>query len=326
MKTTNRESRAFPLIHRGEHSPMFLLDTAIALAPPFFMACFYYGLRSLAVGAVTVAAAILTNGLCSLLSGKGLAWWDASPLVSGMIIALLMPASVPFYVPVTAAIFAMVVVKFPFGGTGNNLFNPAAGGLCFAIICFGELICSYPVPLEPLPITVDGSVKLVQGAAALLKMGAVPSLSTQQLMLGNFAGPMGATNLLVLGACLVYLLVRRTVQWYVPATYLATVSLFAGLIHHEDLSYWQSIVLELVAGGLMFAAVYMLTEPVTLPKRPMARLMYALLAGTLTMLFRYYGAVTFSAPFALLLCNAFGPLLDRVAELPYMLGEEAPKR
>ena len=307
-------AKPFPYIRAEERSPMLMLDTAIALIPPFFMACFYYGMRSLAVGAFTVIAAVVAIWISDLCSGRGLEWWDASPVVTGMIIALLMPASVPYYIPIIAALFAIFVVKFPYGGTGHNLFNPAAAGLAFVTLCFGDQLANYPIPLETLPMTVDETVKLTQGAASLLKMGAIPTISMEQLALGNFAGPMGTTNILVIAACLIYLLIRRNVKWYVPLTYLATISLFASRVHHENLSTAESIIVELVAGSLMFVAVYMLTEPVTLPKRPMGKVLYAMTAAVITMLFRYYGVVLNSAVFALLLTNAFTPLFDRLVE------------
>lgn len=311
--------RPFPHIRSEERSSMLVLDTAIALIPPFFMAFFYYGVRSFVLGTLTIATALIANWVSGLLNGRGIEWWDASPVVTGMLIALMMPASIPFYIPMLAAGFAILVVKFPYGGTGNNLFNPAAAGLAFISICFGDQLANYPVPLEHLPMAVDETVKLTQGAASMLKMGAIPSISTEQLALGNFAGPMGTTNILVIAACLIYLLIRRNVKWYVPLTYLATVSLFASQIHHENVTAIESIVLELVAGSLMFVAVYMLTEPVTLPKRPMAKILYAVTAGILTMLFRYYGAVLYSAAFALLMTNAFTPLFDRIVEQGYIV-------
>lgn len=307
-------AKPFPYIRAEERSPMLVLDTAIALIPPFFMACFYYGMRSLAVGAFTVIAALAANWISDLCSGRGLEWWDASPVVTGMIIALLMPASVPYYIPVIAALFAILVAKFPYGGTGNNIFNPAAAGLAFVTLCFGDQLANYPIPLEVLPMTVDESVKLTQGAASILKMGAIPTISMEQLALGNFAGPMGTTNILVIAACLIYLLIRRNVKWYVPLTYLATISLFASQIHHENLTAAESVVAELVAGSLMFVAVYMLTEPVTQPKRPMGKVLYAVTAAVITMMFRYYGVVLNGAVFALLLTNALTPLFDRLVE------------
>lgn len=312
------KAQYFPYIRAEERSPYLMLDTAIALIPPFFMACFYYGSRSLVLGALTVAAAIVANWFSTVLSGNGIEWWDASPVVTGMIIALLMPASIPFYIPMIAAVFAILAVKFPFGGTGNNLFNPAAAGLVFVSLCFGEQLTNYPLPLEALPIKVDETVKLVQGAASMLKMDAIPTISVEQLALGNYAGPMGTTNIIVIGACLIYLMVRRNVNWFVPLTYLGTVALFAAKNHHEDITAAESVVLELVAGSIMFIAVYMLTEPVTLPKRTLAKIMYAMVAGILTMLFRYYGAVLYSAVFALLLTNAFSPLFDWLAERNYL--------
>lgn len=313
--------RHFPYIRSEERSPMVVLDTAIALIPPFFMAYFYYGIRSLAVGAAAVGTAVLSNWFSSLCNRRGIEWWDASPVVTGMIIALLMPASVPLYVPTVAALFAIIIAKLPYGGTGHNIFNPAAAGLVFVTLCFGDKLNSYPVPLEALPLKPDETTKLVQGMASILKIDAIPTISTEQLALGNFAGPMGTTNILVIAACLIYLLVRKNVKWYVPTIYLATVSVFAWNFHHEKISSWESIVLELVAGSLMFVAVYMLTEPVTLPKRTVARIMYAMTAGILTMLFRYYGVVLNSAVFALLLTNALSQLFDQIAEGTKILAE-----
>lgn len=310
----NVNSKPFPHIRSEERSPLMMLDTAIALIPPFFMACFYYGTRSLVLGALTISAAIVANWLSSLFNGRGIEWWDASPVVTGMIVALMMPASIPYYIPMIAAAFGILVAKFPYGGTGHNLFNPAAAGLAFISLCFGDQLSSYPIPLENLPMKVDESVKLVQGAASILKNGAVPTISAAELALGNYAGPMGTTNILVIAACLVYLLVRRNVKWYVPVSYLATVSFFAANVHHDNISAADSIILELVAGSLMFVAVYMLTEPVTQPKRPMAKMLYAVTAGVVTMLFRYYGTVLQSAVFALLLTNAFAPFFDYIVE------------
>ncbi len=301
--------RPFPYIHSEERSTILMMDTVIALIPPFFMACFYYGMRSLLLGACTIGAAVLANWLSSLLNGRGIEWWDLSPVVTGAIIALLMPASIPYYIPVIAAVFAIMVVKFPYGGTGNNLFNPAAAGLAFVTLCFSEEFANYPVPSM-----VELGTKFVQSPETLLKINALPSISMEQLALGNYAGPMGATNIIVITACLIYLLVRRNVKWYVPTVYLATVSFFASQLHHTEISAIESIVLELVAGSLMFVAAYMLTEPVTLPKRAAAKVLYAATAGIVTMLFRYYGAVQYSAVFAILLMNSVSPLFDWLIE------------
>ncbi len=312
MKPLNKielNYRPFPYIHSDERSTLLMLDTVIALIPPFFMACFYYGMRCLLLGAMAIGAAVISNWLSGLLNGKGIEWWDLSPVVTGAVIALLMPASIPFHIPVIAAVFAIMVVKFPYGGTGNNIFNPAAAGLAFATLCFGEELANYP-----MPSMVELGTKFVQSPEALLKINALPPISMEQLALGNYAGPMGATNIIVITACLIYLIVRRNVKWYVPVSYLATVSFFAGQIHHTEITGLESIVLELVAGSLMFIAAYMLTEPVTLPKRASAKVLYAVTAGIITMLFRYYGAVQYSAVFALLLINVFSPLFDWLFE------------
>lgn len=311
-----------PYIRYRDSARTIMQDAIIVLLPPFLMAWFYYGLRSLVLGLVSVLGCVCTSGLFSLLAGKKPNLRDFSPIVTGMVIALLLPASVPFYVPLTAGVFAMGVVKFPFGGTGYNLFNPAAGGLAFAALCFPKEIFSYTIPLETLPIVISEGVKYVQSPAAIMALGGIPSIDTTEMLLGNFPGPMGATNILVIGACLLYLLVRKSTVWYVPAVYLGTVSAVAALCGLEGVSAGQAVVLELISGSLPFVAVFMLTDPVTQPKRPLAKVCYAVAAGFFTMLFRYFGAVAPSSIFALLLANSLSPALDAWAEEIAAAGRE----
>lgn len=307
-------SHPSPYIRYRESARIIMQDAMIVLLPPYLMAYFYYGPRSLLLGLVSVVTCICTSGLCSLFSGRKINPRDFSPTVTGMIIALMLPASAPFYLPVVAGIFAMTVVKFPFGGTGYNLFNPAASGLAFAALCFPKEVFAYTTPLETLPIVIGEGMKFVQSPAAILAMGGIPSIETAEMLLGNFPGPMGATNILVIGACLLYLLIRKNIAWYVPVTYIGTVSLITAMCGLEGATIPQAIVLEVISGSLLFVAVFMLTDPVTQPKRPIAKVAYAFLAGLITMMFRYFGSVAPSSVFALLLANAFVPMLDTWAE------------
>ena len=304
-----------PYIRYRESCRTVMSDMVIAVAPLYFMACFYYGIRALVVGLTAVLTCLAADWLASLVSGNhqiNLRDWSA--IVTGMLLALMMPASVDLRVVIFSSLFAIWVVKAPFGGTGNNLFNPAAAGAAFALVCWPSQMLNYPAPLSPLPLAVDQSVRLMQGPAATLSLGGVPNVGLTELLLGSFPGPMGASNVLIVLACLAYLVVRRCVKWYVPAAFLATASIVPLFLHNTALSAGEAVLYELGAHSLLFVAVYLLSEPATCPKRNLARLMYAAVAGVCTSLFRYFGAVEQSAVFALILMNAVAPLFDYLVE------------
>lgn len=303
-----------PYIRYRESSRTVMGDTIIALAPLYFMAYFYYGVRVLAVGGLAIGTCVAADWFCSLLTRRHVNFRDLSPVVTGMVLSLLMPAAVGYSVVVMASLFAILIVKAPFGGTGNNLFNPAAAGVAFATVCWTGKMFSYTQPLDHLPLMLTDSVKFLQGPAATLKLGGVPNIGSTELLLGNFPGPMGATNILIILACLVYLLVRKNVKWYVPLSYLGVVAVIAAFARPYGVTMIESACFELASGSLLFVAVYMLSEPVSLPKRGGARFAYGVTAGVVTMLFRYFGTLEQSAVFALLLMNAVSPAFDAAEE------------
>ena len=229
---------------------------------------------------------------------------DLSPVVTGLVIAMLLPASILYYVPAAAGLFAILVVKQPFGGTGNNLFNPAAAGFAFVAVCWPQLVFHYPQPLERLEATGEVTARLMEGSAHTLKLGGIPSIDWQELLLGNFAGPMGATHILVMATCLIFLLARKTADWRIPLGFVFSAAVF---------SFFFSRIPTSPLNSGCFAAIYMITDPVTSPKTGWGRFLYGLLAGLFTMLFRYYGGFEQGGMFAVLFCNALAFAIDRGA-------------
>jgi len=301
-----------PLLMLAHESNSTLMgDMIVAMIPLLVMACYFYGSRPIAVTLAAILTCKLADLVCNLISGRGLMFTDLSPIVTGMMIAMLLPASIPYYIPVAASLFAILVVKQPFGGTGNNLFNPAAAGFAFAAACWPVEVFHYPQPLERLEIGREVTVQLLEGSAYTLKLGGIPSIEWQELMLGNYAGPMGATHILVMAACLIYLLVRKTVDWRLPFGFLLSASFIAFFFARIPTSPINSVCFELFSGSVMFFAVYMVADPVTSPKTRTGRLIYGLLAGALTMLLRYFGGFEQGGMFALLMLNAFSYTIDR---------------
>ncbi|MDD2955121.1 MAG: RnfABCDGE type electron transport complex subunit D [Oscillospiraceae bacterium] len=303
-----------PHIRLKDSARSTMLDVLIALLPLYFMATYFYGARALALGGVSLLSAVAADVICVFLSGRRPNPRDFSALVTGLLIPLMLPASVPYYVPVTAAVFAIAVVKHPFGGVGQNIFNPAAGGFAFVSVCWPSLVFSYPQPMFSLPITGELPARLAESPAHALMLGAVPTIDKLDLMLGKFAGPMGVTNILVLATCFLYLLFRRAINWQAPAAFLGMTAAIAYLFPRIPVSRSESVAFELLSGTLVFAGIFLLSDPVTSPKRGLSRFVYGALAGAATMLLRYYGGFEQTAAFALLLVNSFTLLLDHELE------------
>ncbi|MCI8650379.1 MAG: RnfABCDGE type electron transport complex subunit D [Anaerotruncus sp.] len=305
---------AAPHIRYHEDNRTLMSDVILLLLVLCVLAYLYYGLRAVLLCAFSALAASLSDGICTLLRARQPNLRDLSPIVTGLIIALAMPASVPYYVAVTASVFAIAVVKHPFGGTGHNLFNPAAAGFAFVSICWPSQVFHYPQPFTPLPLFGEVSAVLVRNPMFVLRSGGLPSNNLTELLLGNYPGPMGATNTLVVVACLLYLLYRRTVRWQLPLPFLASCAACALLFPRVLHVGLRSVLYELLSGLLLYGAVFMISDPVTSPKRDSSMVIYGVLTGIVTMVFRYFGELESTLPFALLLSNALVPIIDRYNE------------
>lgn len=304
-----------PHIKARESNRTVMGDAVIALLPLYLMAFYFYGQRALMLGVVSVLTCTVADLICVLLRGKQLNLRDFSPVVTGMMLPLLLPASVPYHIVIIGGLFAILFVKQPFGGVGQNLFNPAAGAFALMAISWPEQVFMYPEPLQKLELFGQVTAKLVEGPAHSLKLGGVPVINTLDMMTGNFPGPMGATNILVLMTCLIYLIFRRTVSWQIPVTFLATTAVIAFNFPRIPTTGETSMALELLSGSLMFGAIFMLTDPVTSPKRGLGKYLYGIIAAAVTMLFRHFGGYEQTVMFAILLMNAFAPTIDRVSEI-----------
>lgn len=301
-----------PHIRHPDSARSLMGDAAITMLFLYAMAYFYYGPRALTLAAASVAAAYVSDVVCTLIAGRRPNLRDLSPLVTGMLLPLMMPVSIGYVVVVAAAVFAVTVVKHPFGGAGHNVFNPAAAGYCFAAICFADQFFLYPMPLQPLPVFGSlAEVPLVNSPAFTLDLGGVPGYSLVEMALGNFPGPMGATNILVVLACLLYLVLRNTVRWEIPVFFFLSAAVTFFLVRLAGVGPvmpWREILAvvpyDMMSGVLMLGGAYLLGDPVTTPKRDSAKVAFALMAGIVAVLFRWFGGLEEEFPFAVLLMNA----------------------
>lgn len=237
---------------------------------------------------------------------------DLSALTTGMIIALLLPVSAPFYVGISACAFAILVAKLPFGDVRNTPFVPAAAGFCFAAMMFTDAVFTYPPAGSAFAFY--GSEGFVKGENLFDMLSEGDSLTLNvfgvvALLSGNYPGAIGTTSMLVLGVGFVYMAIRHPKRLFASAGYLFSVAAFAFLFPRVNSGRLSSVIMEISAGAVVFAALILITDPVTSPRKPSRALLYGMLGGLISMLLRYYSKTPDAVCFGILITNALWPTL-----------------
>ena len=280
-----------PHIHSGRSTRRIMLDVLIALLPVTAAGAVIFGLRSLLVVAVTVAACVGFEALFNLLAKKPIPVDDLSAAVTGLLLALNLPANIPLWQCVVGALFAMVVVKGLFGGLGANPVNPAITARVFMLVSFGAMTkAAFPVD------AVSSATPLASEEAT----------SLMDLFLGNHGGAIGETcaAALLLGG--LYLLVRRVITWHTPVAFIGTVFLASFFMEGMDAT---AALAAILSGGLLIGAIFMATDYVTTPVTPMGRFIFGVGAGLITFLIRYFGVYPEGVSFAILFMNILTPYI-----------------
>lgn len=302
-----------PHVRQSESVVTMMADVIIALLPIYLMSFFYYGTRAIVLGFCGAFFCFVFSVIGSLfLREKPV--FDLTPIITGLIIPLLMPADIPYYVVVSACAVAILIVKFPFGGTGNNLFNPAAVGFASSAICWPELVFRYPGTMQTIEVFGETTAKIAQSPAYSLSLGAVPDYNVLDLLLGSAPGPMGATNILVVVACGIFLVVKKAVNWLTPTFFILPYAVLCLLFPRIGGSPFEALCYELFSGTIVFGAFFMLTDPVTSPKRDFGKFLDALSAAVVVFLFRYFGGFEIGFASALIVMNVFSPIFDEICE------------
>ena len=286
-------------------------DYLIMLITPCVMAWYYNGERALRVMLACVAATLLSDIFAGIIFTDKSDLKSPDAVFTGLVIALMLPAAVPYYVPVLAGMFAVLTVKLPFGGSMRAPFVPAAAGFAFVSICFREEVFTY------VSDAVSGADKYLGGVSLGSVLSARESLSLNlagsfDIITGNVAGPMGAPCAVVLLGSAALLFFRRPKALYVTTGFLAGAAVIALLFPRASVSPVTSLFLELCSGSLVFAAVFLATDPAAMPRNNLFRLLYGIYMGVLTMAVRRYGIYEEGVCFAVLLANATWPILHGI--------------
>lgn len=303
------------IVRREESVRTMGKDYLVALLLLLIVPTIYNGPRVLTLTAVSAAACMLGEIICCLAAHRDISIYDLFPITTGMTIAMLLPASAPFWLAAAASLFASVIARGPFGGTGHTPFHPAAAGIAFVTFCWPDLVFSYPdlSSGQKLPIFGDCSeFPTVLSPDAALKQGLKPEILPLDLLWGQFAGPMGTTATLVICACGLYLTLKKTIDARIPLCFVGSAAVYAALFPRIMTTPLTSVKYELLCGSLLFCAVFLAADSVTAPRTGPGKILYGILGGILAMLIRSYGAYEQGACFAILLLNAFSPVTDRL--------------
>ena len=287
-----------------------MLAVVIALLPAAGFGIFNFGLDALILIVITVATCVLTEYLYEKAMHKKITIGDFSCVVTGLLLALNLPSTAPWWIGVVGGIFAILVVKMLFGGLGQNFMNPALAARCFLLISFTGKMTTF---------TLDG----VSGATPLAVLKSGGSVDVAAMFLGRIPGTIGEVSVVALLIGAVYMLVKKVITIRIPAAYILTFSVFVLLFggHGFDLNYLAA---HLCGGGLIFGAFFMATDYVTSPLTPNGQIVFGVLLGCLTGLFRLFGGSAEGVSYAIILSNIVVPLIEKVT-LPTAFGKEAKK-
>ena len=291
----------------------------IALLPATIFGVINFGIDALKVIVLSVTGSVLTEYVYEKLMHKKVTVDDRSAEVTGLLLALNLPASAPWYLPVLGSVFAILFVKQLFGGLGQNFMNPALAARCFLLISFTGRMTDFTVPDGAFGKVVD----TVSGATPLAAVKAGESVNLMSLFIGNTKGTIGETSALAILIGAAILLATKVIDLRVPLTYIGTFAVFALLFggHGFSISYLAA---ELFGGGLMLGAWFMATDYVTTPITKNGQLVYGVCLGIFTGIFRIFGGSAEGVSYAIIFCNLLVPLIERVT-MPVAFGKGGKK-
>lgn len=320
-----------PHVHSGDSIQKNMYGVLIALIPALIVSFIYFGLGAAIVTVTSVAACVFFEWAITkfILKKEKTTICDGSAIITGILLAFNLPSNLPVWIIIIGALVAIGVGKMSFGGLGNNPFNPALVGRVFLLISFPVQMTSWPVNTFSAMASVDGissatplalMKQAIHGNADALKE--IPdSLS---LLLGTNPGSLGEVSALALLIGLAYMLWKRIITWHIPVTIIATVFVFAGLMNLVNPEVYASPLTHLLTGGLMLGAIFMATDYVTSPMSKKGMIIYGIGIGFFTVVIRLFGAYPEGMSFAILIMNAFTPLINTYCK-PKRFGEVVKK-
>ena len=300
-----------PHVRSKDTTERIMLYVIIALLPTTLFGIYNFGYRALILILVTIASCVASEWIFNKIVHKKQTINDLSAVVTGLLLALNLPATLPWWEAVLGGVFAIVVVKCMFGGLGQNFMNPALGARCFLLIAFAANMTNF---------TIDSYT----GATPLAAMRNGDPVNTMDMLIGRTAGTIGETSAIAILIGAIFLILMGVIDLRIPASYIITFIVFMLLFsgHGAD---WTYITAQLCGGGLMLGAFFMATDYVTSPITPMGQIIFGICCGIFTGLFRCFGANAEGVSFAIILSNILVPMIEIYSSESIWYGKRSQK-
>lgn len=307
-----------------------MYGVVLSLIPAFLVTLYVFGIGALIVTAISVASCVLVEmTLQKYLLRSEVRIRDGSAIVTGLLLAFNLPSNLPWWMVVLGSIFAIGIGKMTYGGLGNNPFNPALVGRVFLLISFPVQMTSWPLPIASRLQYLDattGATPLGLIKEAVRNGEALPEVMSQlpdhmQLFMGQMGGSLGEVSAFALILGFLWLLYKRIITWEIPVFMVATIFILTGILWWINPDKYASPLFHILTGGVMLGAIYMATDLVTSPMTKTGMILYAVGIGLITVVIRVSGAYPEGVSFAILIMNAFVPLINKYIK-PKRFGEE----
>lgn len=290
-----------PHIRDKSSTRKIMIDVCIALVPTLAFGVWHFGLNALFVIISSVLSCVISEAVFELIVKKPITVFDFSAVVTGLILALNMPPNIAWWVPAVGGVFAIIIVKMLFGGIGQNIMNPALAARCFLLISFASRMTDF---------SVDG----VSSATPLAVLKSGGSVYLLDAFLGFKTGCIGEVSVLAILIGAAYLLIKKVISIRIPAVYILSTALFIFIfsLAKTGMPTWQFMLGELLTGGLMAGAFFMATDYTTSPITKWGQVIYAVLIGFLTAVFRILGSSAEGVSYAIIISNLFVPIIEKI--------------
>ena len=298
-----------PHIHGGDSISKNMYGVLIALIPAFLVSLYCFGLGALIVTATSVLACVIFEYLIQrFLMKKEPTLCDGSAILTGVLLAFNVPSNLPIWIILIGALAAIGIGKMSFGGLGNNIFNPALVGRVFLLISFPAQMTTWPVP-DVFPMTYTDAET---GATILssLHEGGAPLPAMVDMLIGRIGGSLGEISAIALLLGFAFMLWKKIITWHIPVSILATVFVFTGILYLVNPTVYVNPFIHLLSGGLLLGSIFMATDYVTSPMSKNGMIVYGIGIGLLTAVIRIFGSYPAGMSFAILIMNAFTPLIN----------------
>lgn len=299
-----------PHIHGGDSISKNMYGVLIALVPAFLVSLYSFGLGALIVMATSVLACVIFEYLIQrFLMKKEPTLCDGSAILTGVLLAFNVPSNLPIWIILIGALAAIGIGKMSFGGLGNNIFNPALVGRVFLLISFPAQMTTWPIA-DAFPMTYTDA-QTGATVLSLMNEGALDRLpSFVDMIIGHMSGSLGEVSAIALLIGFAFMLWKKIITWHIPVSILATVFVFTGLLHLINPVAYASPFIHLLSGGLLLGSIFMATDYVTSPMSKNGMIVYGVGIGLLTAVIRIFGSYPEGMSFAILIMNAFTPLIN----------------